>query len=858
MHPPRRVLLLDTKRSDPNRYLSLALRDAFQTHPGVAAAELVDYGDAVERARGGDWDLFVAFGGEEMDEALCAKVVSYCRRSVLWVTEDPYERKANFARARLFDLVLTNDSASADAYGPGRARHLPLAASEAWHLQALPEPSGEGHRYLYDVFFAGTAWPNRVRLLRELTAGLPNLKYKLALPSNPYLPVPDLGVNWPGSALRWRVPNSEFCRIANRSRITLGLHRDFAGDRDNPSLSQTPGPRLFEIAMAGGFQLVDGDLPEVGNYYLPGQDYASFTGAADCLKKVRYYLQHPREREAMAQAAQDRTQAEHTYRHRVDRILGWVDELPETGERAAVVLRKRRNLLFVAHNTLVGGHFGGVEVVMDLLARELGGEFDIFFYAPLSRGDKSVGAVLYGPGLVELQRFDFAPIQDNVLLSDPARESAFAQVLSDCAIDLVHYHHLMRHVASLPLVSRAYGVPATLTVYDYFHACVCYNLLDHERKFCRIEDKPITTCDICLNAQFHYLRGAQERRRAFFARVLDAVEGLVFISRDCRDRTQKIYRQTRLEHKSLVVDLPVPYAEDTRVTGSVPERWKTPLRVVSFGNFTHAKGADVMLRAFNQMRDSPFEFHLYGRADEPYPAVFDALKLPNVFVHRQFDPGSLREVLAQAAFSLHLSVWPETFCITVAEAMHFGVVPIVSDLGAPAERIIDGVNGFKIPAGEPGALLDLLDRLAADPSPAIRIHEHLAGVHVQGAREHAAIMGEHYRRLLDAVPPPPTGFAGPQGDSLSASLTLEDCGVTLVNPAWPQGLPIDRVTPTADPAPGEPPPDSDPALFFNPVYIWRRALYQTRTRGWRGSLRWHSGVLWRLVRLRRSSPVSPP
>ena len=867
--PPRRVLLLDTKRSTPNHYLCLALRDAFVAHAGVGEAVLTYYGDALAHARRGEWDLFVAFGGEEMDDALCARVIRHCRRSVLWVTEDPYERKANAARAGLFDLVLTNDSASVASYGPGRARHLPLAASEAWHFQAPPPPE----RYLYDVSFAGTAWPNRVRLLKSLTRALPNLKYKLALPSNPYLPKFDLGKDWPRSTLNWRVPNSEFCRLANRSRITLGLHRDFTGDADNPSLAQTPGPRLFEIALAGGFQLVDGALTEVGDYYTEGSDYAAFADDADCLEKVRYYLAHTPEREAMARAAQQKTRDRHLYAHRVDQILSWVGEMPAPKIPSAAP-RPKRNLLFVAHNTMAGDHFGGVEVVMQLIEKELKDEFNVFSYAPWNRDGQSTGAILYGPGLLELRRFEFPPIRGNVLLSDPAREAAFAQVLGDCAIDLVHFHHLIGHVAALPLIARAYGVPSTLTVYDYFHSCVLYNLLDFEQKFCAIEDKTPETCDVCLSAQFNYPAGAQALRKAFFARVFDAVDGLVFISRDCRDRTQKHYPDTRLDHKALVIDLPVPYADEAPVTRPGSARWQPPYKVVSFGNFTHAKGADVMLRAFNQLRDSPFEFHLYGRADEPYPAVLEALNFPNVRVHKKFTPGSLREVLEGAALSLHISVWPETFCITVAEAMHFGVVPIVSDLGAPAERIVDGVNGFQIPFDEPGALITLLNRLAADPAAAVRVHEHLATVKVQGAREHAAIMAEHYRKLLDAVPAPakPAPAAAARG-----RLTLEDCGITLANPSWcldPPGPPADEQPasgPEQDPGPGkavvavpvrlsptrpasDAPPVVDPALFFDPGYIWRRAVYQTRTRGMMGSLRWHGTMVRKLVAGKKRTP----
>ncbi len=913
MQQPWRVLLLDTKRSNPNHYLCLALRDALRAHPQVSLAVLADYGNAVVTARDAvePFDLFLAFDGEEMDEMFCARVAGFCRRSVLWVTEDPYERAVNVDRSQLFDFVLTNDSASVEAY-PGRgARHLPLAASEVWHHWPLPAVAAangrrsdnggrsangagvETHRYFYDVFFAGTAWPNRVALLQELTAELPDLKYKIALPHNEHLPRPELPA-LPASALSWRTPNQEFCRLANRSRITLGLHRDFSASAGNPSCASTPGPRLFETALAGGFQLLDGELAEVGDYYDVGTEVATFSDIEDCVEKVRHFLAHPGEREAMARAAQRTTQERHLYRHRVDKLLAWAAEIPVASESSsqrspdiATNGRKatgtgaasgdsggggrngtRRNLLYVAHNTVArGGPFGGVEVVLDLLSRDLREEFNVFSYVSEIRDGQSVGAVLYGPGSLELRRFQFPPIHDNVLLTCPAREAAFSQVLADCAIDLVHFHHLINHVPSLPLISRAYGIPGILTIYDYFHACTSFNLLDFNRQFCGAENLPLAACDVCLSAQFNYPRGSQARRRAFFARVFDALDHIIFISQDCRDRFEKIYSQTALAQKSSVTDLPLPYDEKPPLVPAA-ERWaERPIQIVSFGNFTYPKGADVMLRAFNQLRDGPFEFHLFGRLDEPYPAILEALNFPNVRIHRQFNPGSLQAALETAALSLHISIWPETFCITLSEAIHFGVVPIVSDLGAPGERVQDGVNGFKIPANSPGALVDLLERLAADPSPALEVAARIAPLQMHNAAEHAEAMATHYRALLGGTAPRSTTEVA---SSLPARLTLADCGPVVAEPCWSLNPPApvlvsgatgeighEQLEPQAF-APTNQPPVKDPALLFKPGYIWRRAVEQTRQRGLRGSVRWHKNVLLKLVRGNEAGSRSHP
>ncbi len=863
-NPTWRVLLLDTKRHNPNHYLCLAIEAALRRHPEVEFVTKVHYGNALGVAQKTSFHLFLAFDGEDLDEAVCAKLTQLCERNVLWVSEDPYELRSNLDYAKWFDLVLTNDLASVDAY-EGRARHLPLAADKEFHFQEI---RGQQHPYLYDVFFAGTAWPNRVELLRELTTRMSDLKFKIALPTNPYLPHPQIGQ--PKAAFNWRTPSPEFCRMANRSRITLSLHREFSAS-NNPAQASTPGPRLFEVALAGGFQLADQRLEEVAAYYRPGEEYATFTDARDCEEKIRQYLEDAPKREAMARAAQDTTLARHLYDHRVRDLLRFAQDIPARTFPSAETRTRKPNLLFVAHNTVAGKAFGGVEVVMKILSEGLHDQYNIFCYAPINPHERSVGAILYGPELFELQRFDFPLIEQNSHLSCPVRERVFAQVLHDYAIDLVHYHHLIGHVPSLPFISQALGIPSTMTIYDYFPVCTNFNLLDYNRRFCHIEDRGIAACDICLNAMYGYPSSSQERRRVFQERVFDACDALISISRDTLARCAKIFPHARLVEKSLVIDLPVPY--DPPANYDSPRRWQKPYKVISFGNFTHSKGADVMIRAFNQLRTAPFEFHLYGRMDEAYPGIFQALQMPNVYVHREFLPGTLQAALEESALSLHISIWPETFCITVAEAMHFGVVPIVSEVGAPDERITHGVNGFKIAVDDPGALVDLLNQIANYPDSLQACYENVRHHRVHLASDHVQAMSNHYADLLKG-----RTVCAATARRAGTNLTLTDCGIVLENASW-CGMPTlgyvstSVGTPGATDAPNaqaasmalltdapeqETFDGSQPAkdaglrprtgmALYSPVYIATRLARQTREHGLAYTLNWHLKMVKKIL-----------
>src|SRR5262245_28386556 len=160
-----RILFLDTKANNPNRYISRAVFHALRRDPRVRTAVWGSYADALQLAMDDPFDAFVAFDGEEAANPIVERLCALIPRRAIWFTEDPYEFYRNADVARLFDLVFSNDAGTAARYGKD-AIHLPLAAERDSHF--LPVRQDEPR---YDLFFAGSAWPNRLEFLSELREG---------------------------------------------------------------------------------------------------------------------------------------------------------------------------------------------------------------------------------------------------------------------------------------------------------------------------------------------------------------------------------------------------------------------------------------------------------------------------------------------------------------------------------------------------------------------------------------------------------------------------------------------------------------------------------------------------------------
>ena len=160
------------------------------------------------------------------------------------------------------------------------------------------------------------------------------------------------------------------------------------------------------------------------------------------------------------------------------------------------------------------------------------------------------------------------------------------------------------------------------------------------------------------------------------------------------------------------------------VAGGAPPRTPWPAdrrrRVVFLGQIGARKGVPELLRAFAQLDAVPdVELVLAG---PPHPAEPDVLRQVTDAVRARPDrisyAGALprnrsQELLGEAAV-LALPSHAEGLPMVVIEAMSRGVPAVTTPVGAMAELVTDGVNGFLVEPGDANALAAQLHRLLAD------------------------------------------------------------------------------------------------------------------------------------------------
>lgn len=211
------------------------------------------------------------------------------------LTESPYSDKLqhDMCKAVGFDAVFINERASLPDFEDVGAAYLPHSYDPLKHYPREVSPD-----YQSDVFFLGTMYPERKRILKACNWN--GMRAKLVGPN----------LTRHGGMVQMasnhRIANEEAALWYCGAKVNLNLNRTVRGACLNglehiaPEEGWSLSPRHYEIAACGGFQIAQagrGELEEVFDDTVP-----AFSTSEELEELVRFYLELPGERMEAAKA----------------------------------------------------------------------------------------------------------------------------------------------------------------------------------------------------------------------------------------------------------------------------------------------------------------------------------------------------------------------------------------------------------------------------------------------------------------------------------------------------------------------------------------------------------------------------
>jgi hypothetical protein len=190
------------------------------------------------------------------------------------------------------------------------------------------------------VTFGRNRHGERAKFLAQLARRIPKVEYRLRIPDTmAYLrgigrellldrqfgPAWDLVKQWPDYRRLRRVSKQtvwgrDMYRELSRAQMSLNIHIDAAGNT-------AANLRLFEATGMGACLVTDWK-PNISRLFEEDREIVTFRCVEECCEKVRYLIDHPREREVIAARGQARCLRDHRLDNEIRDIGQWIfDEL---------------------------------------------------------------------------------------------------------------------------------------------------------------------------------------------------------------------------------------------------------------------------------------------------------------------------------------------------------------------------------------------------------------------------------------------------------------------------------------------------------------------------------------------------
>jgi len=232
--------------------------------------------------------------------------------TVYWAIEDPNFCSQFLPQAKMVDFVFTTDACCIDAYLEGcnkKAYWLPLAASPEYHGPISQKPK-------FDFVFSGNWYPNKARIWATETLIIPIAeKYDVLVFSYRKPQNPALAKNYAGAPSYLTTAQ----QYAN-GRIILGANNQRSGF-DGIEKTVMTSMRTFEALACGKPFLTTSSDAYQALGMTNGVHLVAVNSKQEALEKAKALLRNKRMAKNIGDNGRTLVLSNHTYKHRLERIL---------------------------------------------------------------------------------------------------------------------------------------------------------------------------------------------------------------------------------------------------------------------------------------------------------------------------------------------------------------------------------------------------------------------------------------------------------------------------------------------------------------------------------------------------------
>lgn len=290
------------------------------------------------------------------------------------------------------------------------------------------------------------------------------------------------------------------------------------------------------------------------------------------------------------------------------------------------------------------------------------------------------------------KQFDFwvGAVKDNSIFFDKIHEELYKKILKVFDIRLIHIHHTMWMPLSIYYVANLYHIPIFLTFHDYYYCCPFIKMINLDNKLCTKQTCE-SDCKECLEKRKNVVDGIAyiTKWHKECGKVIDLCSQVIFPSNRALEVIREFYPQ--VIDKAIVIEHGVRLPEVMHNINYKHDK----LRVAFIGDISNYKGGFEIYNLIQRDR-SQFEWYIMGGIGYPDLVDFEQENLTKTGWYKHYEIYDLLK-LHEIDIVCILSIFEETFCYTLSEAIAMGIPVIVKRVGALGDRTEKMQCGWVIP-----------------------------------------------------------------------------------------------------------------------------------------------------------------
>ncbi|WP_256386746.1 glycosyltransferase [Ruegeria sp. EL01] len=281
----------------------------------------------------------------------------------------------------------------------------------------------------------------------------------------------------------------------------------------------------------------------------------------------------------------------------------------------------------------------------------------------------------------------------------------FADVLRATRPDVVHFHSIQGLGSELAAVCDKLDIPYCITLHDAWWLCARQFLVTKEGNYCGQTVLDHEVCQRCVGSTIDI-----KKRNRRLEPALEGAQKLIAPSKYWANfHIDNGLPERSVMHCENGIEIPVKTA---------PNAAGQTVRFGFVAGMEVVKGFPLLQEAFNALDRNDWSLTLVDHARKVFGSRIDSASVGikgEILVVPPFSAANRDEFFDRVDVLLFPSQWPESFGLTVREALVRNKWVIATDLGGQAEAITPGINGTLIPLDGGAkalakAIEDILDR----------------------------------------------------------------------------------------------------------------------------------------------------